>query len=349
MPPPSQAGKPAATKAGVKSPFSALFNDAEPDQPAPQKDDHPDETPLAVAIFVPSLPKPILPLTLTPSSGQETPVETPNDKPALAAEPNPDTVELQQPLAAQPAREELAFAAKLVEAGPQPEVQHPAAPSTAVPKPAAISPALVEPARQPAPVSRPLEISPAQPDAQPPRAADAKERHPEAGPGPQSFPMLQTPAPRDVSSPLTAPSAGTTTPAPAAEHVAHPLERPPAPPLNEITLRVTNADQSSASIRMVDRSGELRIAVRASDAQLADSLRGNVEQLTSRLNNNGWSAEVWRPAAISAPARTQSASQEMSQGQPGTKQDAGPLLNRDQQNRRQTHPDWVEEFYANNE
>jgi hypothetical protein len=140
---------------------------------------------------------------------------------------------------------------------------------------------------------------------------------------------------------------------PVIDSVAPPIEHAPASPLNEITLRVANADQSSTSIRMVDRSGELHVAIRASDPQLADSLRGNVEQLTSRLGNSGWSAEVWKPTAVAAVVRTQASSEQMPQGQQGSKgqqanQEGGRADPR-QQNNKQKYPDWVEEFYANNQ
>ena len=126
------------------------------------------------------------------------------------------------------------------------------------------------------------------------------------------------------------------------------MEHAPTTPLNQITLRVANANQTSASIRMIDHSGELRVAVHASDPQLADSLRGNVEQLTSRLNNNGWSTEVWKPTV--APAvRSESSPQDMQQGQQATKDQQGERSDPGQQNNKQRYPDWVEEFYANNQ
>jgi hypothetical protein len=329
---------------GTRSQFNALFSDASPDQAPAKKDD----SGVSVAIVVPAPPKLLLPVVFTPPGDQETPsAVSSKNQPDLHAELTLDTVDLEQPLSAteQPV-EELAFAAKLVEAQGQPVAP------TALPQPVAPS------------VLPPLVSSPASPQASEPRLAtpvpatrqvsqtEADERDQQTTPGStQLFSTSQPAIPKDAtpSASIAPKNIETQTPAPAIEHVAPTIDRPSASPLNEITLRVANADQTSASIRMVDHNGELRVAVRASDPQLADSLRGNVEQLTSRLNNNGWNTEVWKPSVVAPAVRTQSSSQEMSQGQSGQKNLAENFSDREQQNRKQKYPDWVEEFYANNQ
>ena len=168
----------------------------------------------------------------------------------------------------------------------------------------------------------------------------------------------QTPAPaattptRDVI--VASPTAQTAEPvstAHAIDRVA-PLEtasKGPAAPVNEISVRVAGPDQTSASIHMIDRSGELTVAVRSADTQLADALRGNVDQLSARLNTSGWNAEVWRPAVQSASRSEASAQDTTRDRQESQPQQFRDQTRRDSQNNRQKRPDWVEEFYARNE
>src|SRR5207247_5609571 len=115
----------------------------------------------------------------------------------------------------------------------------------------------------------------------------------------------------------------------------------PSSHVQEISIRVAGPEQNSASIRMIQSAGEIRVAVRASDPQLAESLRGNVEQLTSRFNSNGLSAEVWKPNAVPAAARAQSPSQDMPQEHHGSQgQPWRGSTTREQQNDKQKRPDW---------
>lgn len=115
--------------------------------------------------------------------------------------------------------------------------------------------------------------------------------------------------------------------------------------LNQVMVRLNGPDQNSASIRVVDHGGEIRLAVRASDPQLSESLRGNVEQLTSRLNDSGWSAEVWKPTAAAAPSRADAPSQQSSeQRQNSAGQHSPDPDTRDRRNQQQQSPEWAEEF-----
>jgi hypothetical protein len=50
---------------------------------------------------------------------------------------------------------------------------------------------------------------------------------------------------------------------------------------------------------VVERAGEVRVAVRASDPQLAGSLRDNLGDLVSNLAGRGYRAETWQPLASS--------------------------------------------------
>jgi hypothetical protein len=95
-------------------------------------------------------------------------------------------------------------------------------------------------------------------------------------------------------------------PALAAEetHVLVP-ELPRTSASTEILLHLTNNDQSSAAIRVADRGGSVNVSVHASDPVLRESLRSNLGEWSTQLSEQGWKAEVLKPAAIAAQAESQ--------------------------------------------
>jgi hypothetical protein len=78
--------------------------------------------------------------------------------------------------------------------------------------------------------------------------------------------------------------------------IPHSDEANPSPSsLREISIRITNERSQTADVRMVERNGEIQVAVRASDAGLANSLRSDMGDLVRGLSPDGISAEVFRP------------------------------------------------------
>jgi hypothetical protein len=58
---------------------------------------------------------------------------------------------------------------------------------------------------------------------------------------------------------------------------------------------------------VVQQSGELRVAVRTGDSDLAHGLQQGLSDLVGRLQENGFRAEAWRPAsAMSASSVVES-------------------------------------------
>jgi hypothetical protein len=122
-------------------------------------------------------------------------------------------------------------------------------------------------------------------------------------------------------------------------------------PVNEISLRVNGPDQSSAAIRVVDRSGEIRVSVHASDPQLANTLRADVDQVRSHMTSRGWDAEVWTPQTTTTTATRESGNH----GSAGPQDQGGSGGRRDGQGQNQSRqnpedpgkqPAWMEEFEA---
>jgi hypothetical protein len=339
-------------------PFSKFFSGNEPDSPTPPKKRGDDETNTAAGAFIPAPLKLLHPISLKMAAAVAA-------APAAPEEPADTRVEKldlpQTQNAESPDPGEFAFAAKLVDDLPR---QTPAQP---VSKSASTLPAPQQ-TQQPTPstAQHSNATRPTEPALVTERHAGTVQRRADASPpaeAPLSAPAQHeavavqphttTPNPmlRDLSSSssLTSRAIESTPVVQASEPVARiptAVEHAhSSSPLQDISIRVAGPEQSSASIRLVESGSEIRVAVRASDPHVADSLRANVEQLTSRLNNNGMSAEVWKPSAVPAATRAQSPAQDMSQEHRGsTAQQWRGSTNRDRQNDKQNRPEWAEEY-----
>ena len=94
---------------------------------------------------------------------------------------------------------------------------------------------------------------------------------------------------------------------PLAAQEAHllPAEMPRTSASSEILLHLTDNDQSSAAIRVAERAGTVSVSVHAADPVLRESLRSNLGELSTQLNNQGWKADVIKSAAVAAQSGSQ--------------------------------------------
>lgn len=124
------------------------------------------------------------------------------------------------------------------------------------------------------------------------------------------------------------------TPAPTPVHtVSEPRAQPQSQPqpIRDLTLRLTANQQDHVDIKVVERSGEVHVAVRSVDPELSNSLQQGIGDLVTTLENKGIHTEAWRPthdaphpAAVSAaPA------------------DRNTQTSQDPQQRRQPQPEFV--------
>lgn len=129
-------------------------------------------------------------------------------------------------------------------------------------------------------------------------------------------------------------------------------EQPRAPqPLNNILLQVNHSADEKVLVRLVQQSGELRLAVRTDDQDLAHGLQQGLTDLVGKLQQNGYRTDSWHPVQPVSPtgptAESQSAPDHSRQGdsqsQPGWSQQDGGRHNHSQSNR----PRWVEELELN--
>jgi hypothetical protein len=88
-------------------------------------------------------------------------------------------------------------------------------------------------------------------------------------------------------------------------------ETAPAAPqkaAHEITLELDSGSQRAA-VRLVERAGEVHIAVRTPDAHLAADLRQDLPTLAAKLEQTGFRTETWHPGtAPRHPAEAAAAS-----------------------------------------
>jgi hypothetical protein len=190
--------------------------------------------------------------------------------------------------------------------------------------------------RKAAPADPPRERKADAPDAPPPepireaaadtRSALAVSSHEPAAPEPKLEPDRtpdRTPAaPRAV--------------------LQHDVARPAAPttPVRDIRLDLSGGDRR-VEVRLMERGGEVHVAVRTPDPQLAGTLRENLPSLTARLEQTGMRTESWhggteaaaekRTEAAQSPRGESGDSRERSQSQGREQQDEHPRRPRETQ------------------
>ena len=130
---------------------------------------------------------------------------------------------------------------------------------------------------------------------------------------------------------------------------AEPVNSPPAASSGssrDFTVRIPDATDRGTNIRFVERGSEVHVSVRTADSELAQVLRGGLNDLAGRLQHSGVQAEVWRPGSDSPHGNSQDASQDGSadprgfggrRNQSGTGRDGQDQPNQDK-------PRWVEEL-----
>ena len=131
-----------------------------------------------------------------------------------------------------------------------------------------------------------------------------------------------------------------------------PLAEPAAPkaqiPVKGISIQLGQAAQERVELRVSESAGEVRMAVRAADPEVAHSIRQALPDLMSHLEQSGFRAEAWRPGGVvsgpGGPAEVRPNPSEArggnSQQQPGWSQQHRGQRDQNQGDR----PKWVEEL-----
>jgi len=298
--------------------------------PKPSGDRQPASPPVDLTGFTPVSPKQVLDARTTTEADPSTPDE---DNPIQTVQPQ--TSQNQNP-----APTTLAFAVRLapqVSAAPQTgdEVQ----PST---------PPISSVRSQTTPQNIQRQISDAvQPVSQTlgehgePIASGERFVKAESTPLPVQLPTSGTP--QTLAKTEVRPALGTV--AQRTEPASSPATAPPSSS-KDFTVRIPDATSAGTNVRFVDRGGEVHVSVRTGDPELAQILRGGLNDLSGRLQHNGVQAEVWRPGSNSSPSDSQTASQNDSpdpRGFGGRRNQSG--AQRDGQDQpSENKPRWVEEL-----
>jgi hypothetical protein len=115
----------------------------------------------------------------------------------------------------------------------------------------------------------------------------------------------------------------------------------------EISIRVAQPDSSPIDLRVVERSGQLHVDVRTSDAAMQTSLRQDLGTLTNSLQRAGYHSETFTPssmlgrAASNAQMSNQDEHQDSSQNRGGSGEFSGGRRQPQQQKRPNA---WLEEM-----
>jgi len=269
--------------------------------------------------------------------------QPPADAP-VPQQPQPQPITIPQVViapVAQPVSGELTFAVKVTpQDSASPAVE--SADSTGV-----VAPLVAPSAPQVAPVK---DSRRAEDDAQLPNGAPQHEA-PHETPVPAAAPALMAEkpaAPQAVSIPEThtAPPLHANPPE-ATQMTATPEAKPPQP-LKQLSIQVGQEQQQKVEVRVVERAGELQVAVRAANPDVAQGLRQGLSDLVGQLQQNGFHADAWRPGVT---AGTTQATAEKPQTQAGSQnnnsqsQSGGSQPDRQQGNNNPSRrPQWVEEL-----
>jgi hypothetical protein len=114
-----------------------------------------------------------------------------------------------------------------------------------------------------------------------------------------------------------------------------------------ISVRLSSDGHPALEVRVMDRGGEVRVAVHSPDSATSESVRAGLPELVDRLSQRGYETEIWRgpsvPQHSSSSAQRDSAS---SSGRGGHEQPGRDQQRHHQQQQQENQPTWLKEFEA---
>jgi hypothetical protein len=123
--------------------------------------------------------------------------------------------------------------------------------------------------------------------------------------------------------------------------------QPRAGTAQEISIRIAQPDASTIDLRVVERSGQLHVDVRTSDAAMQSSLRQDLGTLTSSLDRAGYHSETFTPSAAlgRTAAGAQTSNQDDQRDQSQNRGGSGDFSEGRRQQQQQKRPStWLEEM-----
>ena len=204
------------------------------------------------------------------------------------------------------------------------------------------------------PASAPRREDTGNPTAQPRVGRqDSAENLPTAGPrGPApaggaavaGFERLPTPPRADPSAPVEQnPATDRAKTTAQVLGVGAPREAAVASPAQNISVRLSSDGHPVLEVRVMDRGGEVRVAVHSPDPATSETVRAGLPELVERLGQRGYETEIWRPPA----AQSSSSAQGESGGSFGRGSQQDPSGREQRHPQRQPQPAWLEELDSN--
>ncbi len=112
---------------------------------------------------------------------------------------------------------------------------------------------------------------------------------------------------------------------------------------HDITVRIPDATAQGTAVRFVERGSEVHVSVRTGDAEMAQALRGGLNDLVNRLQDGGIRTEVWQPGSDSSSSQDDPhhpfADRDSSNGN-----SSSSGSHSEQESSQQNKPRWVEEL-----
>ena len=143
--------------------------------------------------------------------------------------------------------------------------------------------------------------------------------------------------------PRTHASTSPLTPAARMDQVVEPKPATAPSGNHDITIRIPDATDQGTAVRFVERAGEVHVSVRTGDSEMAQTLRGGLNDLVNRLEDGGIRTEVWQPGADASTSQNDSHQTFADpDGSNGRQFSSGS--NSEQESKQQNKPRWVEEL-----
>jgi hypothetical protein len=118
--------------------------------------------------------------------------------------------------------------------------------------------------------------------------------------------------------------------------------------LKDLSIQIGQAGSERVELRLTEQGGQLRVAVRTADSELAQGLRQTLPDLVARLEGSGFRAEAWRPSEVaSGPVAPNDARQNAADSGSGDPQQQSGWSHRErgQQDQDQpSRPKWIAEL-----
>ena len=159
-----------------------------------------------------------------------------------------------------------------------------------------------------------------------------------------AFEMQQTPS-RSVAAAPAEPGKPDPTAMAQVLSGSEPCETAATGPAQNISVRLSTDQSPAVEVRVMDRGGEVHVAVHSPDAATSESVRAGLPDLVAKLGQRGYEAEIWHPPAGSSSSSTNT--QRESGGAFGRGEQQQPDGQQPRQQPRQQQPAWVEEMQKN--